>query len=137
MITVTFRPGQSRGQHTPKQPDYLMVNWHVSAQSTTWRPPTDLLELEDRYLIRIEIAGMNEKDFEISLDQNIINVHGTRADLPDRRAYHQMEINFGEFNSMVELPGQVDSDQVTAEYQSGFLWIVLPKAQPKQIHLTE
>ncbi len=137
MITVTFRPGQPRSQHPFNSPEYMMVNWHVSAQSHIWRPPTDLLELEDRYLIRIEIAGMDEKDFEISLDQNIINIHGTRPDIPDRRAYHQMEINFGEFNSMVEIPGQVDIDLVTAEYQSGFLWIVLPKSQPKQIHLPE
>lgn len=137
MITVTFRPGQARNLYAPKQPDYLMLNWHVSGQSHIWRPPTDLLELEDQYLIRIEIAGMDEKDFEIGLDQNLLSVHGSRPDIPDRRAYHQMEINFGEFLSIIEIPGQIDADRVTAEYQSGFLWIVLPKAQPKQIHLNE
>ncbi len=137
MITVTLRPVLPHNPHTYKQPDYLMVNWHVASQSHIWRPPTDLLELEDQYLIRIEIAGMDEKDFEISLDQNTISIHGTRQDIPHRRAYHLMEISFGEFISVVELPGQIDADRVTAEYRTGFLWIVLPKAQPKQIHLDE
>lgn len=137
MITVSFRPSQLRNPQSKKQPDYLLVNWHVSGQSHVWRPPTDLLELEDHFLIRIEIAGMHEKDFEISLDQNLVSVSGVRQDIPDRRAYHQMEINFGEFVSMIEIPGQIDAGQVTAEYQSGFLLIHLPKAQPKQIHLHE
>jgi len=137
MITVSFRPSQTRSPQSQKQPDYFLVNWHVSGQSHIWRPPTDLLELEDHFLIRIEIAGMNEKDFEISLDQNLVSVSGVRQDIPDRRAYHQMEINFGEFVSMIEVPGQIDSRKVTAEYQSGLLLIYLPKAQPKHIHLNE
>jgi HSP20 family protein len=137
MITVTFRPGQNRNLHTAKQPDYMLVNWHVAGQSHLWRPPTDVLELEDRYLIRIEIAGMDEKDFDISLDQNILSVHGVRPDIPDRRAYHQMEINFGEFITVVEIPGQIDAGSATAEYQGGFLLINLPKAHSKHIHLQE
>jgi HSP20 family protein len=137
MITVRFQPLQARGLHAAKQPDSLLVNWQVSGQAHVWRPPTDLLELEDHFLIRMEVAGMNEKDFDISLDQNMVSIRGVRADLPDRRAYHQMEINFGEFVSIVEIPGQINVQEVTAAYQSGFLSIILPKAQPKQIHLRE
>jgi len=96
-----------------------------------------VIELEEHFLVRIEIAGMDEKDFEISLDQNILSVHGVRPDIPDRRAYHQMEINFGEFICVVEILGQIEAGSASAEYHSGFLLVTLPKAHAQHIHLNE
>lgn len=102
-----------------------------------WRPSTDVIEIEDRYIIRVEVAGMNEADFSISMDQNILTVRGTRADSGERKAFHQMEIHFGEFITQVELPANIERDQAQAEYIDGFLRISLPKAQPKQIKISK
>ena len=93
--------------------------------------------MDDRYIVRVEIAGVNENDFLVTLDQNLLSIQGVRADLSERRAYHQMEINFGEFFSAVELPGPVESQAITAEYQQGLLWVNLPKSPPAQIQITE
>ncbi len=137
MITVTFRPLQIHSLHSPEQNEYMLFNWRLSGHSHIWRPPTDLLELEDNFLVRVEIAGMDEKDFEISLDQSLLTIHGVRYDIPDRRAYHQMEVNIGEFFTVIEIPGPIDAERVSAEYQKGFLWVTLPKSEPKQIHINE
>ncbi|HLE26657.1 MAG TPA: Hsp20/alpha crystallin family protein, partial [Anaerolineales bacterium] len=56
---------------------------------------------------------------------------------PERRAYHQMEIHFGEFRADVELPGPVDREHITAEYGGGFLRVNLPKLRPTQIEIEE
>ena len=135
MITVAMRPSYLKNVFNSDKPDYLIVNWRVTGRSHIWRPPTDLLEVEEAYLVRVEIAGMDEKNFEISLDQQTLIIQGTRPDILGQRIYHQMEVNFGDFFSAVELPGPVDPSQATAEYQNGFLLIRLPKLAVKHIRI--
>jgi HSP20 family protein len=138
MITVTLKPGQRRTIQPPDNSEYMIVNWRlVTNRPRTWRPPTDVFEHEDRVVVRVEIAGMSESDFSISLDANVLTVTGIRTDSNERRAYHQMEINFGEFLSSVEFNIPIDTTHVRAEYQNGFLWVYLPKAQPKVIKINE
>ena len=136
MINVIYRPNQFP-LRSVESPDYMVVNWRVTVRPQYWRPPTDLFELEDRYQMRVEIAGMREEDFEICLDDNILTVRGIRQDTPERRAYHQLEINYGEFVTAVEIPGLFTASDVTAEYLNGLLWITLPKPQTKNIKIDE
>jgi HSP20 family protein len=64
-------------------------------------------------------------------------VRGLRPDLPERRAYYQMEIQFGEFNTEVELPYPVNAEEIAANYRDGFLRIVLPKARPHSVTIED
>jgi HSP20 family protein len=137
MITVERKPIQRRSSSMPEKSDYVIVNWRIPTHPHTWRPPTDVYEREESVVVRVEIAGMNENEFSISLDQNILAIHGVRQDTNERRAYHQMEINFGEFLTTIEIQALIDVEHVSAEYQNGFLWVLLPKAQPKIINIKE
>jgi len=107
--------------------------WRIISRPHAWRPPTDVYETEDAMIIRVEVAGMRESDFTISLIERNLTIHGIRQDTSERRAYHQLEIAFGEFRTEVELPYQVISDKVEATYRDGFLRITLQIAQPKHI----
>ena len=107
------------------------ISWQV--YSSIWSPPTDMFETEDDQVVRVEVAGMKDEDFEVVLEKDILTISGVRADLPDRRAYHQMEIRFGKFATSVSLPAPIDSDSARAEYKDGFLTVSLPKARPNQI----
>ena len=107
------------------------VSWQV--RSNVWSPPTDEYETENAYVVRVEIAGMNEDDFEVSIENTTLLIAGVRPDSPERRAYHQMEIRFGKFATALGLPGPVDIDHAIAEYKDGFLTVTLPKATSKQI----
>jgi len=111
--------------------------WRNGLRSHVWRPATDVFEIEESIVVRVEIAGMREEDFSISLKGNQLTVRGNRPDVLERRAYYQMEISFGEFLTEVNLPGPVLSDHVTAEYIDGFLRLVFPKDRPKKIIVTE
>ncbi len=113
------------------------IRWRNGVRSHIWRPATDVYETGDSIVVRVDIAGMQEEDFSISLTGSQLTVRGNRPDIQERRAYHQMEIFFGEFTTEVELPGPVVSDQVAAEYITGFLRLVFPKDQPKKIRVTE
>lgn len=107
-----------------------------SARPHFWRPPTDVFEVDDHVIVRIEIAGMRENDFSITVTDKHLVVHGFRQDVPEKRAYHQMEILFGEFGSEVELPGPVVVEQAKAEYRNGFLTILLPVEKPRHIQIS-
>ena len=111
------------------------ISWTV--RSSAWSPPTDVYETEDAIIVRVEVAGMREEDFEIALEDGFLKISGTRPDVPERRAYHQMEIRFGKFSTAVGLPGPVDVDKSHAEYEDGFLTITLPKAKPNLIQVKE
>jgi HSP20 family protein len=106
------------------------VSWHV--RSSVWSPPTDVYETEEKYVIKVEIAGMRDDDFEVAFENGVLMIAGYRSDLNERRAYHQMEIRFGRFEIAVEIPVSVDLEKATAEYRDGFLTIVLPKSNAKK-----
>lgn len=101
------------------------VSWQV--RSHVWSPPTDEFETEEAYVVLVEIAGMRDDDFEVSLENNTLLISGVRPDFLERRAYMQMEIRFGKFATAVNLPGPVNIEKSRAEYKDGFLTIILPK----------
>lgn len=106
------------------------VSWHV--RTSLWTPPTDVYETEENYIVKVEIAGMRDEDFDVAFEKNLLMISGYRSDLNERRAYRQMEIRFGRFEIAVEVPVVVDIDRATAEYKDGFLTIVFPKSAAKQ-----
>ncbi len=107
------------------------VSWQV--HSGVWSPPTDFYETEEAHIVRVELAGMRDEDFEVVLENNILFISGLRPDLPERRAYHQMEIRFGKFTTAVGVHDPVNVDEARAEYKDGFLTVTLPKAKSNQI----
>lgn len=106
------------------------ISWHI--RSTTWSPPTDVYETEENCVIKVEVAGMRDEDFEVAFEKNILIIRGQRPDHREKRAYHQMEIRFGRFEIAVEIPVLVDIEKAIAEYKDGFLVILLPKISSKQ-----
>lgn len=107
--------------------------WRSTARHHTWRPLTDVFETDEALVIRVEIAGMRDSEFTISIVNRNLIIRGNRPDIAERRAYHQMEIPFGDFNSEIQLPFPVNVDEVEAVYEDGFLRVTLPKARPQQI----
>ncbi len=112
-------------------------NWRIMMRSPAWRPPTDVYETDETVIVRVEIAGMREEDFIIELNGRELTVRGNRQDPAGRRAFHQMEIRFGEFALALELPNPINTGEVQAVYQNGFLVISLQKAKPRQIQISE
>jgi HSP20 family molecular chaperone IbpA len=111
------------------------IGWQVNIHSYSWSPPTDVYETDVSFVVRVEVAGMRESDFTIDVDKNYLVISGVRVDAQEHRSYHQMEIRFGEFSTGVELPSGVNVDKAEAEYEDGFLTVVLPKLIPTGIKI--
>ena len=138
MPTFIRKSRSSLGSSVEPRRDVMRaVGWQVQVRAGIWNPPTDVYETENNYVVRVEIGGMRENDFEITVEENFLMISGSRPDIPERRAYQQMEIRFGKFESVVGLPGPLDLETSSAEYKEGFLTVTLPKAKPNQINIED
>ena len=113
--------------------DVHMSSWQV--HSSIWTPPTDVYENESSLIVKVEVAGMREEDFEVAVEDQILTIRGSRQSQNERRAYHQMEIRSGRFEITIGLASGVDLEADTADYKEGFLTITFPKLRAKQIEV--
>jgi HSP20 family protein len=137
MVEVILKP-ETSNWNSLEDPNLFTsegLRWRLVNRPRPWRPPTDVYETEEAIIVRVEIAGMKDADFIISLEGRHLSIRGIRADVSERRAYYQMEIPFGEFDTEIELPSAVIVDEVQASYREGFLKVVLPKARPRCVRV--
>jgi HSP20 family protein len=111
------------------------IGWQVGIHSYAWSPPTDVYETDASIVIRLEIAGMRQSDFSIDIEDNFLIISGVRSESPEKRTYHQMEIRFGEFSTAIEIPTGADVSKAQADYEDGFLNVILPKIRPTTINI--
>jgi HSP20 family protein len=110
---------------------------HVSRhRSEVWHPPTDVYETETSVVVRVEVGGLEEGDFEIRLDGHSLTISGERRDLADKLAYYQLEMRYGPFLSAVRLSQPIDETGIEAAYRRGILQVILPKAQAHRVPVT-
>jgi len=118
-------------------PNSGIFNLRVSYHNNNYRPPVDVMETAEEFLVRIEIAGVNENDFSIQFDQNILSISGSRQDVLKNYSFHQMEIHFGDFEVEIPIPRPIERNSINAEYKNGLLEISMKKATPKEIQITD
>jgi HSP20 family protein len=107
--------------------------WVSPRQHKIWRPPTDVYETDDCITVKVEIAGMAEGDFALSLENKALIITGVRRDPASKLGYQQMEILYGHFETHVHVPKSIDEENIEATYHNGFLVVRLPKAQPHHV----
>lgn len=107
-------------------------------RSDHFLPSMNVLEKEDGFEVSLDIPGISPKDVSIEVHEGRLTVSGKREfDHDDAEsAYHRIERRRGEFERSLQLPQDVDEDNIAAEYVDGVLTLRLPKceqAQPRQI----
>jgi HSP20 family protein len=112
------------------------LEWGLRQRGRAWRPPTDVYETETAYMVVVELSGMRGIELAVSFDHEVLSIRGSRPEPGGSKAFHQMEINYGEFLVDVHLHAPVDRNHIEATYSDGFLRVALPKAPPKTIAIT-
>jgi HSP20 family protein len=108
------------------------IRWRLEGEAI-WRPPTDVYETDDCAVVTVEIAGLSDGDYAVSLSGRTLVVSGERRDPAEKLAYQQMEIRYGRFRTEVYLPWALDAAGQQATYESGLLRITLRKAQSRRV----
>src|SRR5205814_3518100 len=96
-----------------------------------WVPNTDVYSTDNGLVIKVELAGMRSDHLEITVEGNRLRINGTRPDgcRSSKCSFLVMEINYGPFESVLDLPPGYDLSQAKAAYLNGFLRIDVPVAQ--------
>ena len=96
-----------------------------------WVPNTDVYSTDNGLVIKVELAGMRSENLEITVEGQRLRICGSRPDgcRAPKCSFLVMEINYGPFESVLELPSGYDLSQAKATYVNGFLRIDVPMAQ--------
>ena len=93
-----------------------------------WSPNTDVYLSDAGLVIKVELAGMQRENLELTVDGNSLRISGQRPD--GCRAPHckflAMEIDYGAFETVIEVPEDCDVTRGKAVYQNGFLRVDIP-----------
>jgi len=106
----------------------------------SWAPAVDIYEQGTDIVLKAELPGVDPKDVDIRLENNVLSLRGHRQLEGEvkRESYHQVERSYGAFSRSFTLPTVVDQAAIKAEFKDGLLQVTLPKreeAKPKQIQI--
>lgn len=103
-------------------------------------PPVDIFEDEHTITLHAELPGIEEKDLNVTLENDVLTITGERKMEHEEKKenFRRLERSYGKFTRSFTLPSTVDKEKITAEFNNGVLKIVLNKleaAKPKQIKI--
>ena len=94
-------------------------------------PSMDISDEGDRYVVRLDIPGMDPEAIEVEAVGQSLIVSGQREqslrEQDEEGNYLRQERHVGSFHRMIPLPGPVKAGEIEANYENGVLKIVLPK----------
>ncbi len=96
---------------------------------TAFRPHTDVYFSKSReaLIIKLELAGIDPSSVHLEAEERVVRIRGGRVDTSRAdKVYQQMEIDYGYFERVLNLPVDVNPQEATAQYDAGFLEVILP-----------
>lgn len=106
--------------------------------TSSWTPAVDIEEEETRFVLYVDLPGIDPKDLEITMEQGILALKGERHERPEAegRAYKRVERPYGTFYRRFSLPDSANGEAIQASGKNGVLEISIPKhekVQPRKI----
>ncbi|MCS3904062.1 HSP20 family protein [Methylohalomonas lacus] len=105
----------------------------------TWLPAVDIREDENAYRVSADLPGIDPKDVEVTMENNVLTIRGERKEESvDPHDYRRVERQYGAFVRRFTLPNYADPEQISAKGKNGTLEVVIAKsekAKPKRIEV--
>jgi HSP20 family protein len=96
-----------------------------------WLPTLDMKETKDKLVVKAELPGLEAKDVELSLADDILTIRGEKkAEKEEKDEHHYVVERYaGAFERRIKLPTPVKTDMIDATFEKGILTITLPKSE--------
>lgn len=103
--------------------------------------PLEVKENDEAFSVKLELAGVDEKDVEITLTEGTLLIKGEKKEEKeeDNGTCYCSERSYGSFERAIAVPSNVDGEKVSAKYKNGVLTVTLPKteeAKPKKVEIS-
>ena len=104
---------------------------HHSFSQSDWIPATDLVEFEDKFILKADLPGMEKKDIIVEVIDRQLILRGVRRmnKTISEEKYHRLECSYGKFYRAFPLSSEIVCNEVTAVYSNGVLQVILPKVK--------
>lgn len=109
-----------------------------AAVTSDWIPAVDVCEDKDRFVIFADIPGIDTKEIEVTMENSVLTIRGTRPLEQDGIGYKRRERPTGGFYRRFVLPDTADAEGISAQGKNGVLQVSIPKrqqAQPRRIQV--
>jgi HSP20 family protein len=133
---------QPWSEFEPNLNDFFRAFWGEGEGEALWTPQMDVHENKDAYKVRLDLPGLEKKDIQVSVQDNVLTVRGERRnqseDKDEKGTWHRVERYSGSFERSLRLGSGVDAGAVKADYKDGVLSVTIPKkeaAKPKTIDI--
>ena len=96
-----------------------------------WLPAVDVRESDEAFVFTAELAGLDKKDVDITVEDGILTLSGERQfnDQEQEKNYRRIERAYGAFSRSFKLPSAVDAERIEASFTNGLLTVSVPKAE--------
>jgi HSP20 family protein len=112
-------------------PDFQLLNRSGQRATGLSLPKVNIKEGEEGYLLELAVPGMAKEDFKIKLDQDVLTISSEKKEEvnKDSKQYTRQEFSYQSFERRFNLPEDVNSEKITANYVNGVLSIEIPKRE--------
>lgn len=109
----------------------LFANGRLPSFASAW-PSVEIAETENQIIVTAEIAGLDEKDIDVLLDDGVLTLRGEKRSETEDTSRHFSERYYGRFERRIPLGVEVEQEQVAAAFKNGLLTVTLPKSASAQ-----
>jgi len=105
--------------------------FHERYATHEWLPTIDLKETKDKLVVKAELPGLDAKDVELTLTEDILTIRGEKREEKEEKDEHRffVESYYGAFERKLKLPTPVKTEKIDATFEKGILTINLPKSE--------
>ena len=102
--------------------------------TSDWVPAVDVKEEDNRFVIYVDVPGVEARDIEVTMEKGVLSIRGERKheSTEEHEGYKRIERTRGNFYRSFALPDTADADGISAKGQNGVLEIVIPKQEKVQ-----
>ena len=110
-----------------------------NGMTTMTLPTMDVAETDKEIEITAELPGLEEKDVQINVADDILTIRGEKKAEKEQKDknYCLVERSYGSFERSLELPEGVNADAIKATIDKGVLKVVVPRPAPAQVKKVE
>lgn len=96
-------------------------------------PKVDIMESDKAYELHFAVPGFNKDNFELNIDENVLEVSGERnfEEENSDRKFKSIQTSWGSFKRSFSLPENIAVEKIDAKYNNGILEVVIPKDETK------
>jgi HSP20 family protein len=115
------------------------MGWAAPGRAAELIPSMDVAETEKDIEITAELPGLEEKDVQVNVADNVLTIKGEKKSEKEQKDknYRMLERSYGAFSRTIELPAGTNPDSIQASLSNGVLKVTVPKAAPAQVKKVE